>query len=108
MLVERKTRLEQTVDALEREQTKLSLILEQNTLSQQQIRDIYSFAKAVRKGLEKADHDFQQRRRIVELFDVQAELSKEGDDQVVQVYCRLLSQEARVSLTSTTITGALS
>lgn len=68
VLVERKERLQATIDALEREQADLAAHLETQILSDEQVQTITEFAEKVRGGLEIAEQDLKERRRLIELL----------------------------------------
>jgi site-specific DNA recombinase len=99
VLTERKTRLETTIAALEKEQADLLMTLEAQTLSDDQIITITDFAKEVSEGLEIADQDFDARRQIIDLLDVQVTLATEEDGQKV-IYARCLVDETELSIKS--------
>ena len=87
VLTDRKTRLETTIRALEREWAGLVVLLEAQTLTDDQVQDILSFAAELAPGLEEAEEDVA-RRVLVRKLKVQAVLSKEADGrQVVDVSC---------------------
>ena len=87
-LTDRKARLETTIRGLERERAGLMARLEAATLTDEQIRDIMSFAAELAPGLEEAEEDFAARRVLVQRLRVQAVLSTEADGcQVVDVSC---------------------
>jgi len=87
-LTDRKARLEMTIRGLERERAGLMARLEAATLTDEQIRDIMSFAAELAPGLEEAEEDLTARRVLVQRLRVQAVLSTEaGGCQVVDVSC---------------------
>jgi len=86
-LTERKTRLEGTIAALEIERINLQATMEAQTLSDDQIMTIEDFAKKVAKGLETAEGDFEARRRIIDLLDVQVTLVREEEQEIAYVHC---------------------
>ncbi len=87
VLIERKKRLETTMDALEKERTSLSAQLEAQTLTSEQIQSLKDFATEVAEGLERADADFETRRQIIDTLDVRATLAIEDEEKVVYVRC---------------------
>jgi len=89
ILTERKTRLENTIDALEQERASLAVQLEAHTLTDEQVTTITEFAQTVARGLEKADEDFGARRRLIEMLDVQATLTVEDGQKVAYVRCMM-------------------
>jgi predicted ATPase len=82
MLTERKAGLEATITALEEERADLTIQLEVVTLTDEQIATITDFAREVSGGLEIADQDFDARRKIMDLLDVQVTLAREGEQKV--------------------------
>jgi site-specific DNA recombinase len=89
MLSDRKARLDATITALEKERSGLVAHLERQVLSNEQIESLQDFATEVNKGLEVAEDDFQTRRDIVELLDVQVTLVLEDGERVVYARCML-------------------
>ncbi len=87
MLMERKNRLETTMEALEKERAGLTARLEAQTLTEEQIQSLKDFAAEVAGGLEHADEDFESRRQIIDTLDVRATLAVEDGDKVVYVRC---------------------
>jgi site-specific DNA recombinase len=100
-LVERKSRLEATIHALEHEDASLSATLEADTLSDERVEEVVEYAETEAAGLEAADEDFQKRRYLIETLDVRATIVKEGEEYVVYATCRLDKKGARLSLSST-------
>jgi len=100
ILTERKARLETTVKALEKERTTLAASLEAQTLTDEQIATVFDFAAAIREGLEVADRDFDARRRIVEMLDVQVTLTIEDGVKAAWLSCTLLGKDEQVSIVS--------
>jgi hypothetical protein len=89
ILAERKTRLEQTIIALERERADLAAQLEAQALTDEQIETIMEFTAKMRRGLEAMEADFNKRRQLVEVLDVGATLAIEDGRKVVHVQCRI-------------------
>jgi hypothetical protein len=79
--------LEGTIAALEIERINLQATMEAQTLSDDQIMTIEDFAKKVAKGLETAEGDFEARRRIIDLLDVQVTLVREEEQEIAYVHC---------------------
>jgi site-specific DNA recombinase len=99
MLTDRKTRLETTITALEKEQTDLAMFLE-SQLSDEAIATLTDFTKKVSAGLELAEEDFEAKRQIIDLLDVRATLTIEDGQKVAYVRC--LVDETALSIESTT------
>ena len=100
MLVDRKSRLEATVKALEKERLGLTSSLENHTLTDEQIETLQNLALRIAEGLAVAEEQFEARRRIMELLDVQATLSIEDGEKIV--YLRCILDEEGLSLVSST------
>ena len=91
VLMDRKGRLETTIEALEKERTNLRVHLEARTLTAEQIQTIQDFAVKMAKGLTEADADgsFESRQQILEQLHVQAILAMEDGEKVVHACCIL-------------------
>jgi hypothetical protein len=89
VLLDRQTRLEDTISALANERKALLEQLEIRSYSQEQIDTIQRFAIDASKGLETADSDFAVRRRIIETLDTQATLVVENNMRIAHVTCVL-------------------
>jgi hypothetical protein len=92
MLTERKARLEVTIASLEREQAGLVSHLKEQTLSEEHIQTLMSFAATVSENLQAMSDDFAVRRRLMVELDVQATLAVEDGQKVVYANC-VLGQE---------------
>ncbi len=82
MLLERKKRLEDTIAKLEVERDGMEMRL-QYILPDDQICEVATFGERLSAGLGSADEDFAERRRIVELLDVRANLVVEDGEKVI-------------------------
>lgn len=89
MLVDRRSRLETTIAALDEERVELENQLNSAVLSQQEIEDIFDFAQQAAEGLCEADENFEARRRVVELLEVRAALEVEGKEKYLYLQCGL-------------------
>jgi len=87
MLVDRKARLETTIDALEKERAGLVARLEAQTLTEEQLRSLQEFAAKVGEHIEY--DNFQMRRGVIEALDVRATLVVEDGKKVAYPRCRL-------------------
>jgi hypothetical protein len=99
--VDRKTRYETTVAALEKERADLIVILKSQTLTDEQIETIERFARKIAGGLEEAEEDFEARRHIIEGMDVQVRLIIEDGLKVAYVRWLVSNEEERLSIEST-------
>jgi hypothetical protein len=93
VLTDRRTRLEKTVLALEKERAGLVAHLEAHSLSVEQIKTIREFAAKVGKNLEAMDGDFEAMRWLIEVLDVQITLTVEDGERVVYARC-IFDQES--------------
>jgi hypothetical protein len=87
ILAKNRVRLVTTVHGLEQERTGLLAQLETQTLTDEQISTMVGFAEKVGLGLERADEDFEARRRIIALLDFPATLSVEDGEKSVYAHC---------------------
>jgi site-specific DNA recombinase len=98
MLVERKARLERIITSLESEQVSLQAQLEEVSFTNEDIDTIEEFAAKVRIGLDNAD--YETRRRLIDLLDVQLTLNIEDGQRVAYIRCILGENLLIVSNTS--------
>jgi len=98
MLQERKSRLEETLANLHREQADISDHLRETILSDEQILDIEAYCTEIRQNLECTT--FKQKRQIIDMLDVRGTLAIENDEKVVYVKCILGQQLLSVARTS--------
>jgi len=98
MLTERKARLEGIITSLESERASLQSQLDETGLTEEDIRTIDEFAAKVRIGLDNAD--FETKRRLVALLDVQLVLNVEDGRRVAYIQCILGESLLNVSNTS--------
>jgi hypothetical protein len=89
MLTERKRRLEETAQALEKERATLTAALEARTLTDDQIASIKRLAAIVRQGLAEGDDSFDARREAIESLQPQVRLIKENGQKVAYISCVL-------------------
>jgi hypothetical protein len=89
MLMERKRRLEETVAALDKEHSQLAATLDAQILTDDQMRDLEQFREKVSQGFEYAEDNYEERRRIVDMLDVQVTLDYQDDEMVIDAECRL-------------------
>jgi hypothetical protein len=103
LLTDRKTRLEMTIGALERERIGLAAQLEARTLTPGQVRALQDFAVRTAKGLVRAEDDIFERRALIEDLSVQVTLTVEDEQKVA--YARCLLGEQRLLVVSPTTKG---
>jgi site-specific DNA recombinase len=105
MLVDRKSRLESTIEALEKERVSLVAHLDGQKLTEDQTRTLQDFAERVADGLEQADQDFEARCEIIDALGLRVTLTVEDGENVVYVHCILDNTVLSVTDSSTGITS---
>lgn len=103
-LLDRKARLTDTITALEQEREGLAAQLRAQSLTEGEVQSVYDFAAEVAEGLSAADHDFETRRRIIELLDVRATLAVEEGEKVVYPRCRFWDGRSLLVVNTSTST----
>jgi hypothetical protein len=88
-LVDRKSRLEVTISALERERVGPAAHLETQVLSVEQVQTIQDLAEKIGKNLETMDDDFSARRRLIKELNVQVTLAVEDSQKATCARCTL-------------------
>ena len=101
MLTDRKSRLETTIAALDKEREKLIDALDVTTFTPDQIEGIREFAANVADGLGAADKDFKMRKRIVELLNITGTLTEENGEQILYARCIFGQDVLSVETTAT-------
>lgn len=66
----------------------------------EQVQTITEFAQKVGCGLDIADQDFEARRRVIELLDVQATLAVEDGEKIAYVGCMVGDGALSIAFTS--------
>ncbi len=89
ILTDRREHLQTTIDALESERNELARRVESESVTDAQVEAIEGYARTMGEGLEIADADFDTKRRIIDLLDVNALLSLEDGDKVIYLTCLL-------------------
>lgn len=106
MLLARKNNLETAIKSLKNEQATISAqLLKADLLTQEETQIIKEFAITVRQGLQLAASDFEAKRKILDLLDVQVTLVVENKEKVVYAKCRI--GDTTMTITSRTIGGSL-
>jgi site-specific DNA recombinase len=107
VLMDRKTRLESTIQALEKERSSLDIRLQARTLTTEQIRTIQAFAAQMAKGLAaiETEDGFELRRQILDELQFQAILTTEEGVKIAHACC-MLGEEALHVASSNTKTDA--
>jgi len=98
LLVEKKTRLEQTIRSLDSEKVNLHDFLEKKTLTLEQYQEIEEFSRKILEGINLLSCDFKARRKIIELLDIQVTCLLDNDGkQYVNLKCILGSDQYGLS-----------
>ena len=98
MLTERKLRLETNIVNLRKEHLEISSAIEKLTLTDDQISEIQEFCDGIRDRVETAN--FEEKRQLLELFDVRGKLAIENNEKVIHATCLLKPQPVSLALTS--------
>jgi hypothetical protein len=103
VLMDRKGRLESTIEALEKERNSLCIHLEARSVTVDQIQTIQGFALKLAKGLTAIDTDdsFELRQRILEELHLQAILAVEDGGKVAHACCILGEEVLHIASNST-------
>ena len=106
LLTERKTRLEGNLASLRKEHQELQDMIENVTLSESQMEEIQEFCDSIRDRVDTAS--FEEKRQLLELFDVRGKLAVENGEKVVHVKCLIRPRPVSLALTSlSSNTGAI-
>ncbi|MFX1476218.1 MAG: recombinase family protein [Promethearchaeota archaeon] len=100
--VDRKTRYETTMTALEKEQTDLEMTLESQTLTDARIMTLREKAGKVANDLEKIEGNFEAKRQLIDEMDARARLIIEDGLKKARVRC-LIGDEETLSIGPTTL-----
>ena len=103
LLVERRQRLQDTVDSLANERVNLVSHLENSAYSPEQLQAMKEYTQEIAAGLEEAEEDFDSRKHIVEMLNVYASLAVEGDEKVAYVTCVFKTDPERLLIVSPNI-----
>jgi site-specific DNA recombinase len=87
LLVERRQRLQDTVDALANERVNLVGLLESRGYLPEQLQAMKEYTKEIVAGLDEAEEDIEARKHIVEMLNVYAALVIENEEKVAYVTC---------------------
>ena len=101
MLIERKSRLENTIEKLSKERNGLVTQLETRTLTEEQVKTLEEFALRVAEGLSFADEDFETQQRVIEILDVRAILAVEDGERIAYLRCMLGGDSLSIGSTTT-------
>ena len=97
-ITERKLRLENNINNLRKEHLEISSTIEKLTLTDDQISEIQEFCDGIRDRIDTAD--FDEKRQLLELFDVRGKLALENNEKVIYATCLIHPQPVALALTS--------
>ena len=98
LLVEKKTRLEETTQSLEREKLDLRDFFEKKSLTPEQFQDIQEFSRRIIEGINLVSSNFETRKQIIELLDIQVVcMLDENSNKYVSLKCILGSDQYDLS-----------
>jgi site-specific DNA recombinase len=98
LLVEKKRRLEETIRSLESEKLDLKDFIEKKSLTPEQFQDIQEFSRRILEGINLLSCDFETRRKIIELLDIQIVCMLDGEgNKYVNLKCILGSDQYAIS-----------
>jgi site-specific DNA recombinase len=103
LLVERRQRLQETIDSLANERVNLTSHLESSAYSPEQLQAMKEYTHEIAAGLDEAEEDFDSRKHIVEMLNVFASLVVEGDEKVAYVTCVFKTDPERLLIVSPNI-----
>lgn len=89
LLVDKKQRLETTITALSEEKQHLMAHMQGRALTDSDIQKICDFVSQVAEGFNLDELDFEGRRRLLELLDLQAKFYIEDNQKVIEIWCIL-------------------
>ncbi len=79
--------IEKKLDGLETQRTTLTTRLEAHALTEEQMTELKAYAALVAQDLDTIRGDFESRRRLIEMFNVQLTLKVEAGEKVIYVSC---------------------
>ena len=98
VLNERKVRLEKNLENLRKEHQELTATLEDIALTDRQVDEIQEYCDSIRDRLDTAS--FDEKRQLIDLFDVHGKLAIENEEKVIYITCLLTPQPVSLALTS--------
>ncbi len=101
LLVERRTRLEDQIKALENEALVLRGSIELETISQAQIDLVQQFGEEITNELEAAGEDAELMQQIISIVNLQVHLNAQDGEKVAVVYCGIGKENLALMGTTT-------
>ena len=105
VLNERKTRLKNEMTKLEAEYERLNARMEEQQFGEERLQSVVEFAAAIGAGIEKAETDFEKRRKIVEALDVTGKLDLVEGEKLLWLWCVVGKSSSLVVSNSTSGAG---
>ena len=87
VLIERRQRLENTIQVLTQERNTLAAQVADIALTDAQLQNLKALAAQIAEGLDEADNSFELRRGIIELLDVRVTFTIENEQRSAIVTC---------------------
>lgn len=100
LLLESEVRLKNTIAGLEAERGELTTRIEAQALTEDQLRNLCSYAARLRSGVQVADHDFAARVNLIALLDVRGIIGAEDGQDVIHLSCILGKDQLCLTSTS--------
>ena len=98
-LIERRQRLQDTIDSLANERVNLAGRLESSAYSPEQLQALKEYTSQIASGLDEAEEDFDSRKYIVEMLSLFASLVIEYDEKVAYETCVFKTDPERLLIT---------
>jgi len=103
LLVERRQRLQDTIDSLANERINLASHLESSAYSPEQLQAMKEYTFQIAAGLDEAEEDIDSRKHVVDMLNVFASLVVEGDEKIAYVTCVFKTDPERLLIVSPNI-----
>jgi hypothetical protein len=101
LLAERRGELEEKLQQLKSEQVDLQQRLEDQTISDDQVERLVAAAKGIAERLKGGEVEFEVRREIIDLLELEVTLGVENDETTIDVQCWLGAGSVSVASGST-------
>jgi len=108
LLLQHQSRLETTLADLRSEKARAEAMLDGDLLDEQRLADVMAFAKTIQTKLERANGDFEMRRKLIDSLQVTGSLDLEGKDKVLYLHCALGEKALSIVSRNTPVPGDLS
>jgi hypothetical protein len=98
ILAKRAEEIETAINSLERQRTALLAKLQEEAATEEQARTVQEFADRIAEGVQQADEDLPDRRRVLEAPNVTGSPAVEDGEQVLHAQCVLRATSDRLLL----------